>query len=77
MMFGGGGYDGFDGVIAVCPAWNAATLDLFFGYEAQIPVAARCLLGPAEQDLLHRGVRPRARPADRGRAGRAAGRPGR
>ncbi|MFC9977885.1 tannase/feruloyl esterase family alpha/beta hydrolase [Spirillospora sp. NPDC127200] len=46
----------FDGVIAVYPAWNAATLDLFFGYKAQILSRPGAFPGPAEQELLHRSV---------------------
>lgn len=46
----------FDGVIAAYPAWNAASLDLFFGYEAQILSRPGAFLGPAKQDLLHRRV---------------------
>ncbi|GAA1595195.1 tannase/feruloyl esterase family alpha/beta hydrolase [Actinomadura kijaniata] len=46
----------FDGVIAVHPAWNAATLDLFFGYEAQVLSRPGAFPGPAEQELLHRSV---------------------
>ncbi len=46
----------FDGVIAVYPAWNAASLDLFFGYETQILSQPGAFLNPAEQALLYRGV---------------------
>ncbi|MQY07985.1 Mono(2-hydroxyethyl) terephthalate hydrolase [Actinomadura sp. RB68] len=46
----------FQGVIAAYPAWNAAALDLFFGYEAQILSRPGAFPGPAEQDLLHRSV---------------------
>ncbi|MGK5559006.1 tannase/feruloyl esterase family alpha/beta hydrolase, partial [Actinomadura kijaniata] len=46
----------FDGVIAVYPAWNAATLDLFFGYEARVLSRPGAFPGPAEQELLHRSV---------------------
>ncbi|GAA2974668.1 tannase/feruloyl esterase family alpha/beta hydrolase [Streptomyces enissocaesilis] len=46
----------FDGVIAAYPAWNAASLNLFFGYEAQILSRPGAFLNPAEQDLLYRGV---------------------
>ncbi|KFU76660.1 feruloyl esterase [Amycolatopsis lurida NRRL 2430] len=46
----------FDGVIAVYPAWNAASLDLFFGYETQILSQPGAFLNPAEQALLHRDV---------------------
>ncbi|KZB88443.1 feruloyl esterase [Amycolatopsis regifaucium] len=46
----------FDGVIAVYPAWNAAGLDLFFGYETQVLSQPGAFLNPAEQALLYRGV---------------------
>ncbi|MFI0350046.1 tannase/feruloyl esterase family alpha/beta hydrolase [Actinomadura sp. 9N407] len=46
----------FDGVIAVYPAWNAAALDLFFGYQAQILSQPGAFPGPAEQELLHQRV---------------------
>ncbi|MER6347050.1 tannase/feruloyl esterase family alpha/beta hydrolase [Streptomyces sp. NPDC001595] len=46
----------FDGVIAVYPAWNAASLDLFFGYEAQVLAQPGAFPGPAQQELLHRSV---------------------
>lgn len=46
----------FDGVIAVYPAWNAASLNLFFGHEAQIFSRPGAFLNPAEQELLYRGV---------------------
>lgn len=46
----------FDGVIAAYPAWNAAGLDLFFGYEAKLLSRPGAFLDPAEQDLLHRSV---------------------
>ncbi|WP_067474624.1 tannase/feruloyl esterase family alpha/beta hydrolase [Actinomadura hibisca] len=46
----------FDGVIAVYPAWNAATLDLFFGYQAKVLSQPGAFPGPAEQELLHRSV---------------------
>ncbi|MET9427161.1 tannase/feruloyl esterase family alpha/beta hydrolase [Streptomyces sp. NPDC003036] len=46
----------FDGVIAAYPAWNAASLDLFFGYEAQVLSRPGAFLGTAEQQLLHRAV---------------------
>ncbi|GAA2516375.1 tannase/feruloyl esterase family alpha/beta hydrolase [Streptomyces gobitricini] len=46
----------FDGVIAAYPAWNAVSLNLFFGYEAQVLSRPGAFLNPAEQDLLYRGV---------------------
>ncbi|GAA2613095.1 tannase/feruloyl esterase family alpha/beta hydrolase [Actinomadura fulvescens] len=46
----------FDGIIAVYPAWNAATLDLFFGYQAQLLSRPGAFPGPAQQELLHRSV---------------------
>ncbi|GGU37686.1 tannase/feruloyl esterase family alpha/beta hydrolase [Streptomyces lavendofoliae] len=46
----------FDGVIAAYPAWNAASLDLFFGYEAQVLSRPGAFPGAAEQALLHRRV---------------------
>lgn len=42
----------FDGVISAYPAWNAATLDLFFGYAAHVLGAPGAFPGPAEQRLL-------------------------
>lgn len=48
--------DDFDGVISVYPAWNAASLDLFFGYEAQVLSRPGAFPGPAEQRLLYRSV---------------------
>ncbi|MGV9881054.1 tannase/feruloyl esterase family alpha/beta hydrolase [Streptomyces sp. NPDC003006] len=46
----------FDGVIAAYPAWNAASLNLFFGYEAQLLSRPGAFLNPAEQNLLYRSV---------------------
>jgi acetyl esterase/lipase len=46
----------FDGVISAYPAWNAASLDLFFGYETQVLSQPGAFLNPAEQALLHLGV---------------------
>ncbi|MFF9897063.1 tannase/feruloyl esterase family alpha/beta hydrolase [Streptomyces longispororuber] len=46
----------FDGVISAYPAWNAAALNLFFGYEAQLLSRPGAFLNRAEQDLLYRGV---------------------
>ncbi len=46
----------FDGVIAAYPAFNAASLDLFFGYEARLLSRPGAFPGPAEQNLLHRSV---------------------
>ncbi|WP_228981090.1 tannase/feruloyl esterase family alpha/beta hydrolase [Streptomyces sp. DH12] len=46
----------FDGVIAAYPAWNAAALNLFFGYEAQILSRPGAFPGPVEQELLHRST---------------------
>ncbi|WP_414939194.1 tannase/feruloyl esterase family alpha/beta hydrolase [Amycolatopsis sp. cmx-11-51] len=46
----------FDGVIAVYPAWNAASLDLFFGYETRVLSQPGAFLNPAEQAVLYRGV---------------------
>ncbi|MFJ8794342.1 tannase/feruloyl esterase family alpha/beta hydrolase [Streptomyces sp. NPDC102462] len=46
----------FDGVISAYPAWNAATLDLFFGYEAQVMSKPGAFPGPAQQALLYRSV---------------------
>ncbi|MFF8652632.1 tannase/feruloyl esterase family alpha/beta hydrolase [Streptomyces huasconensis] len=46
----------FDGVIAAYPAWNAASLNLFFGYEAQLLSRPGAFLDPAQQALLHRAV---------------------
>lgn len=46
----------FDGVISAYPAWNAAGLDLFFGYQAQLLSEPGAFPGPAEQNLLYRSV---------------------
>ncbi|MEV6906028.1 tannase/feruloyl esterase family alpha/beta hydrolase [Amycolatopsis sp. NPDC051071] len=46
----------FDGVISAYPAWNAASLDLFFGYEARLLAEPGAFPGPAKQALLYRGV---------------------
>ncbi|WP_346097470.1 tannase/feruloyl esterase family alpha/beta hydrolase [Streptomyces olivaceiscleroticus] len=46
----------FDGVISAYPAWNAASLDLFFGYEAQVLARPGAFLNQAEQRLLYEGV---------------------
>jgi feruloyl esterase len=46
----------FDGVISAYPAWNAASLDLFFGYQAQLLSRPGAFPGPAKQALLHRAV---------------------
>ncbi|WP_367128769.1 tannase/feruloyl esterase family alpha/beta hydrolase [Saccharothrix sp. HUAS TT1] len=46
----------FDGVISAYPAWNAASVNLFFGYEAQVLSQPGAFPGPAEQALLHRSV---------------------
>ncbi|UQS23842.1 tannase/feruloyl esterase family alpha/beta hydrolase [Amycolatopsis thermalba] len=46
----------FDGVISVYPAWNAASLDLFFGYQAQVLSQPGAFPNPAKQALLYRSV---------------------
>ncbi|MET9544779.1 tannase/feruloyl esterase family alpha/beta hydrolase [Streptomyces sp. NPDC006627] len=46
----------FDGVIAAYPAWNAASLNLFFGYEARLLSRPGAFPGRAEQALLYRRV---------------------
>ncbi|MGX7829725.1 tannase/feruloyl esterase family alpha/beta hydrolase [Actinokineospora sp. 24-640] len=46
----------FDGVISAYPAWNAASLDLFFGYQAQVLSRPGAFPGPAKQALLYRAV---------------------
>ncbi|MFI9813878.1 tannase/feruloyl esterase family alpha/beta hydrolase [Saccharothrix variisporea] len=46
----------FDGVISAYPAWNAASLDLFFGYQARLLAQPGAFPGPAKQALLHRAV---------------------
>jgi len=46
----------FDGVISAYPAWNAATLDLFFGYAAHVLGEPGAFPGPAEQRLLEDSV---------------------
>ncbi|MGO1051911.1 tannase/feruloyl esterase family alpha/beta hydrolase [Crossiella sp. CA198] len=46
----------FDGVLSAYPAWNAASLDLFFGYQAQILSQPGAFPSPAKQSLLHRAV---------------------
>jgi acetyl esterase/lipase len=46
----------FDGVISAYPAWNAASLDLFFGYEARVLSQPGAFPNPAKQNLLHRSV---------------------
>ncbi|KUO05549.1 tannase/feruloyl esterase family alpha/beta hydrolase [Streptomyces caeruleatus] len=42
----------FDGVISVAPAWNAATLDLWFGHMAQILQRPGAFPSPAKQRLI-------------------------
>ncbi|MGW0515840.1 tannase/feruloyl esterase family alpha/beta hydrolase [Crossiella sp. NPDC003009] len=54
----------FDGVISVYPAWNAASLNLFFGHQAQVLSQPGAFPGPAKQALLHRAVRTTCDPAD-------------
>lgn len=46
----------FDGVISVYPAWNAAGLNLFFGYQAQVLSQPGAFPNTAKQQLLHRSV---------------------
>lgn len=46
----------FNGVISAYPAWNAATLDLFFGYAAQLFSQPGAFPDPAQQTLLYRSV---------------------
>jgi hypothetical protein len=46
----------FDGVISVYPAWNAATLDLDFGYIAQQFAVPGAFPRPAQQALLYDAV---------------------
>ncbi len=46
----------FDGVISAYPAWNAASLDLFFGHQARVLSRPGAFPGPAKQALLHRAV---------------------
>ncbi|GAA4416387.1 tannase/feruloyl esterase family alpha/beta hydrolase [Actinokineospora soli] len=46
----------FDGVISAYPAWNAASLDLYFGYQAHVLSRTGAFPGPAKQALLHRSV---------------------
>lgn len=46
----------FDGVISVFPAWNAASLNLFFGHAARQLAAPGAFPGPVEQALLYRSV---------------------
>lgn len=46
----------FDGVISAYPAWNAATLDLYFGRIAHAMAKPGAFPGPAEQALLHDSV---------------------
>ncbi|MER7397848.1 tannase/feruloyl esterase family alpha/beta hydrolase [Streptomyces sp. NPDC000151] len=43
----------FDGVLSAYPAWNAASLDLFFGYEAQVLARPGAFLDQGEQRLLY------------------------
>lgn len=54
----------FDGVISAYPAWNAATLDLFFGHVAHVMGAPGAFPGPAEQRLLHQSVMATCDPDD-------------
>lgn len=54
----------FDGVIAAYPAWNAATLDLFFGYATHVLGAPGAFPGPAEQRLLEDSVMAACDPDD-------------
>ncbi|MEV6714678.1 tannase/feruloyl esterase family alpha/beta hydrolase [Lentzea sp. NPDC051208] len=46
----------FDGVLSAYPAWNAASLDLFFGHQARLLSQPGAFPGPAKQDLLYRNV---------------------
>ncbi|MEU2719578.1 tannase/feruloyl esterase family alpha/beta hydrolase [Streptomyces smyrnaeus] len=46
----------FDGVLAAYPAWNAASLNLFFGHAARVLSRPGAFPGPAKQRLLHRAV---------------------
>ncbi|WP_353953313.1 tannase/feruloyl esterase family alpha/beta hydrolase [Knoellia sp. S7-12] len=46
----------FDGVIAVYPAWNAASLNLYFGHIAKVMSQPGAFLEPNEQTLLHTSV---------------------
>lgn len=46
----------FDGVISAYPAWNAASLDLYFGYLTHVMAEPGAFPGPAEQQLLHTRV---------------------
>ncbi|MFJ9085506.1 tannase/feruloyl esterase family alpha/beta hydrolase [Streptomyces sp. NPDC102384] len=43
----------FDGVIAGAPAWNAATLDLWFGHMTQILRRPGAFPGPEKQKLVY------------------------
>jgi feruloyl esterase len=46
----------FDGVISVYPAFNAATLDLYFGYVTRQLAAPGAFPRPAQQALLYNAV---------------------
>jgi feruloyl esterase len=46
----------FDGVLSAYPAWNAASLDLFFGYEARVLAQPGAFPNTAKQNLLYRSV---------------------
>ncbi len=46
----------FDGVISAYPAWNAASLDLFFGHMARELAAPEAFLGQRDQELVYDSV---------------------
>ncbi|WUR84369.1 tannase/feruloyl esterase family alpha/beta hydrolase [Streptomyces phaeochromogenes] len=46
----------FDGVISVAPAWNAATLDLWFGHMAQVLQRPGAFPSPEKQQLIYNRV---------------------
>ena len=48
--------EGFDGVISAYPAYNAATLDLFFGYEARELAPLGAYPDSAQQKLIYDSV---------------------
>ncbi len=54
----------FDGAISVYPAWNAATLDLFFGVEAREFAKPDAFPNTAQQRLLYESVVATCDPLD-------------
>lgn len=46
----------FNGIVSLAPGWNAASLDLEFGYLTKIFSQPGAFLNPAKQTLLHNAV---------------------